>query len=430
MDITVHQFVQNDKNPGSSIIDDGVSLVASAFLDLHSWTSVSLPDTQTRPPNPEVSLWTLRDAPPMPPRQDLPQKPRTPEWDAPFTEAEDEGTSALEPFRGLDVSFLDSLPRKRAPMFSLNTDKPSKRRRGSEKDVFHQNRLATPARSAPIVLVPASASPSAPTQSSASRIEILSASSIVPEPHVICSPAPLSLAQGTTNYGEIPKHPIHSFLGSIETSISSHPLALPWDAKYARGSWLIPVRGPPAHSLASCGCLLPSIPSQASPKLLESTHPPPTDAKAILWTPELLLKFWDFLILMRAKGVLGPIAIFLEIEGLVHRLNPGVRGNISDQKAPRIPEISAVFQSSQNSTSYSGEPNEWIRLVCDGKHALRIRTILDSFKGSWPSLTSSSGSDADRMVSKTRGSANSRHPIIRGSLLVYTDDLGRPLFLA
>lgn len=128
------------------------------------------------------SLWTLRDAPPIIPLHDLPPRSPTPEWDAPLSEAENAELCSLELFQSIDPSFLDRPLRKRGPV--LPSPKPSKRRRRDDKQVSDgptHNEVVTPIRTAPVVLVPASASPSAHTLSVPSQIDVIYASSVIPE---------------------------------------------------------------------------------------------------------------------------------------------------------------------------------------------------------------------------------------------------------
>lgn len=231
-------------------------------------------------------------------------------------------------------------------------------------------------------------------------------------------------------YKEVPEHPIHVSLGAIKAPTTFSSLLLPWDAEYARGAWLIPIRGSPIHPSATPGQLLLSAsPPQTSARLSSDSVTFP-DPFTISWTPKGLRQFWNFLILMRTKGVFGPMAIFLEVEGLVPSLSVAVR------KAD-TGKVNSV-QSSHHSCLPQKGAREWIRVVCDGTRALRIRTVLECFKvfeqtdiTVAPKL-SKNGRPATDKQSQARGQKRTRgsRAVIRGSLLVYTDDLGRPILVA
>ncbi len=134
---------------------------------------------------------------------------------------------------------------------------------------------------------------------------------------------------------------------------------------------------------------------------------------------------------MRTKGVFGPIAIFLEVEGLVPSLSTVARETNGGN-------ISRVLPSQHSCLPEKGT-REWIRLVCDGLHALRIRTVLECFKVDEQSditevVPKSSrnarpAADKHKEVGGHKDNRSSR-AVMRGSRLVYTDDLGRPILVA
>ena len=96
-------------------------------------------------------------------------------------------------------------------------------------------------------------------------------------------------------------------------------------------------------------------------------------------------------------------------------------------KASRIGSNSASSHSYHRSTKAHVRRNEWIKLCCDGRHALRIRTVLAQLKAN---------DDLDVRARRTIGEARpaegtkTRRKVLEGAKLVYVDELGSPILIA
>jgi hypothetical protein len=215
----------------------------------------------------------------------------------------------------------------------------------------------------------------------------------------------------------------------IFRKIESHPTysyrlpALEWNAPYARGAWIIPLNGPalvsegsPASVIDECGHVPPSDMSGSS----EATAEPPW---LIHWTPSAVKGAWHTLKTVRKNNAMGSIGLYFECD----------EGDRKDLPHPRRSSTPCVTGNSTSSharsspTNDSIRRNEWIKVCCDGRHALRIRTVLAQFRANDDHSTR-----ALRVAGGTglAQDATARRKVLEGAKLVYVDELGSPILIA
>ncbi|KAF9518752.1 hypothetical protein BS47DRAFT_194860 [Hydnum rufescens UP504] len=283
------------------------------------------------------------------------------------------------------------------------------------------------------------------------------------------SPAPRTPQPESADAVSIPDHPIHlNLMHPLNMpplpSLSSSTTSRPWNSVDSRGAWIVPLVGPalhstgtPASTLASRS-LLPPAPDTPSAVMNPNTStasmfpavPPATrplvEQIRILWTPESLPQFWSLLIRIRKKAVLGPIGFSLEREDLVnlikheHLPHPQGPSLISSSHG----SVSAHPSGGRHRAGKQTQRHEWIKIYCESRYALRLRTILEHFRAveSFEGPSSSAGvkgrSNADHGVSEPASALATgdskvderSRKILLGTKLVFVDDLGRPAIVS
>jgi len=200
---------------------------------------------------------------------------------------------------------------------------------------------------------------------------------------------------------------------------------LEWDAPHARGAWIIPLNGPAVVSEGSsasvideCGHVSLSLSgvSGSSEESAEQQCP-------IHWSPNAVRAAWNTLRMVRKNNAMGSIGLYFEYD----------EDDRKDLTHPRRSNASRKSSNSPSSHSYHRSTrtpvrrNEWIKLCCDGKHALRIRTVLAQLKAN---------DDLDVRARRSIGEAGpaegtqTRRKVLEGAKLVYVDELGSPILIA
>ena len=200
---------------------------------------------------------------------------------------------------------------------------------------------------------------------------------------------------------------------------------LEWNAPYARGAWIIPLNGPAVVSEGSsasvideCGHVLVSSSgvSGSSEESAERQCP-------IHWSPNAVRAAWNTLRMVRKNNAMGSIGLHFEYD----------EDDRKDLTHPRRSNTPRIGSNSPSSHSYHGSTkahvrrNEWIKLCCDGRYALRIRTVLAQLKAN---------DNLDVRDRRTIGQAGpaertkSRRKVLEGAKLVYVDELGNPILIA
>lgn len=163
-----------------------------------------------------------------------------------------------------------------------------------------------------------------------------------------------------------PEHPV---VLEIQSN-ASMTLRIP----HMRTAWIVPVVGRPSHHCAT----------QA--ELLDDCSPPcqAIDGSNIAWSPAALQQFWNFLLRLQAKNVLGAIGLSFDIL----------------------------------------EKLEFLKIYHDAKQALRLRCILASFRHEH--VSQETDCNAVRANSDTRDKCRP----LNGAKLLLVDELNLPLLLS
>ncbi|KAF8523738.1 hypothetical protein BU17DRAFT_85596 [Hysterangium stoloniferum] len=195
----------------------------------------------------------------------------------------------------------------------------------------------------------------------------ISISTLIAYPHYHASPYPAN--PPPPGIDEIPEF-------RVKRRISHVHLETP----FARTAWLVPLRGDHPIGDASDAQLYESLPSDKS-------H------DGIQWIPCAITQFWAFLLRQRSMNNFGPIAIaytFGPAAAVVETLKKG---------------------SAQQSTW------EYIKIYHDSRYALKLRSVLDSFR--W-----------EDQFDDHRRHQIQRHRVLKGSTLILVDEKGNPILLA
>ncbi|KAF8323938.1 hypothetical protein DL93DRAFT_55954 [Clavulina sp. PMI_390] len=178
-----------------------------------------------------------------------------------------------------------------------------------------------------------------------------------------------------------------------------------WNGPNAYGAWIIPVNGTSFHPRASSGRL-------ARENAVElSSDRDANFARTIHWTGPGLIMLWNNIVTIRKAGTLGPIGISLESQ-----IDCSGRG-LGEGHPPPVAEAIHSRTSQANVAALpSNEPQEWLKIRCEGKYALRIRTLLGQIR---PHRS---------QVGDKVNSGNAK--ILEAATLLYVDQLGTPILLA
>jgi len=167
---------------------------------------------------------------------------------------------------------------------------------------------------------------------------------------------------------------------------------------HMRMAWIVPVRGQVPWAETSEGRLLVDDNERAKSPFAKSN----SYTQPIMWTPSLLQRFWEYLIRHREFNTLGSLAF---------ALMPATKGGM-------LPDV--------------------IKVWCDAKMAMKVRTLLSIFHVEPPESpqaghtatgdNESTGSRHSR--TKTFTKPNKLITPLRRCRLVLLDDTGEPLLIS
>ncbi|TFK31427.1 hypothetical protein BDQ12DRAFT_729574 [Crucibulum laeve] len=175
---------------------------------------------------------------------------KTPEWDSLVMENEVFTISELEEFESVDLSQTNKRPAPPEPL-----EEPPRKKVKLEDGTLHR---------------------------------------LIPQPHMHPSPFPTrAFSAKAIPYRRVPSVPI-----------PPHVLPIPAPDAYARSAWIIPIRGAMPWDLASPATLASS---DDNDNFLPSA--PTTPSEQIIWTPDAVLQFWNFLLKLRKAESLGALGV-------------------------------------------------------------------------------------------------------------------------
>jgi len=222
----------------------------------------------------------------------------------------------------------------------------------------------------------------------------------------------------------ITEFPVFHKIESHPTSLYNLP-GLEWDAPYARGAWIIPLNGPAVVSEGSSASVIDKCGhvSMSSSGVSGSSEESAEEQCPIYWSPNAVKTAWNTLRMVRKNNAMGSIGLHFEYD----------EDDRKDLTHPRRSNAPCIGSNSPSSHSYRRSPkapvrrNEWIKLCCDGRHALRIRTVLAQLRAN---------DDLDVRARRSIGEAGPaegtqiRRKVLEGAKLVYVDELGSPILIA
>lgn len=216
----------------------------------------------------------------------------------------------------------------------------------------------------------------------------------------------------------ITEHPIFRKIGSHPTYSYNLP-ALEWNAPYARGAWIVPLNGPALVSEGSSAYVIAECGHVPSSDASGSSDEPPW---LIYWTPSAVNGAWHTLKTVRKNNAMGSIGLYFECDEDDRKDLPHPQGS----GTPFATGDSSGSYACNSPTNGSIRRNEWIKVCCDGRYALRIRTVLAQLRAD----------DHDTRAPRPAGETGlaqgvrARRRVLEGAKLVYVDELGNPIFVA
>ncbi|KDQ07553.1 hypothetical protein BOTBODRAFT_180634 [Botryobasidium botryosum FD-172 SS1] len=261
---------------------------------------------------------------------------------------------------------------------------------------------------------------------------------LVPLPHYYASPhGPTELDARVQGIRE---HAIHAILDPSAPARLSTP--------FARSIWIIPVfghgflasRSTPSTSEEMSHAYADLSPAQILPglPLLSPTKAPASKSVTIAWTNSSLRTFWDLLLNTQKHGLFGSIGISFE----------------STQSRTRSSKF-IPYPSDTEGEKPARTHALYIKLYHDARCAMRLRSLLDSYKEDailrpssslasiQPNVSNASIHDVSvsrapslpvmssgKSAKDARPSQAQKKKILRGAKLMLVDELGEPLLIS
>ncbi|EGO01242.1 hypothetical protein SERLA73DRAFT_159711 [Serpula lacrymans var. lacrymans S7.3] len=156
------------------------------------------------------------------------------------------------------------------------------------------------------------------------------------------------------------------------------------DTPYARGAWLIPVRGIPPWDDATVAIILDPLPGE---DILLPSGPVSGVANnsQIAWTHPALLAFWNFLISLREANTLGPISLSFHAAPSNTSFFTGSDTHTTNSLS--YPNRPPSLKSPGGSSTVPGYPCrtpldrvDHIKVYHDVCYTMIIRNVLDAFQ--------------------------------------------------
>ncbi|KAI6163595.1 hypothetical protein EDD17DRAFT_479952 [Pisolithus thermaeus] len=201
--------------------------------------------------------------------------------------------------------------------------------------------------------------------------------------------------------------------------------------KYRRGSWLIPIRGQVPSEDASMAVLVQSPDDIA----LVSQYP----RHKIIWTQEILVDFWDFLLRLQQATQLGPISLSLHATSSDTIIAASTASNATEEIAnnPYHQFHQYCFKSSTTIGSSLPPPNiflpyvymaqletvDYIKVYHDVAYSLSLRNVLDAYRYGRPRPAAVGGGDASMQ------SCPGNFRVLKGARLAFMDEHSKAAFV-
>lgn len=224
----------------------------------------------------------------------------------------------------------------------------------------------------------------------------------------------------------------------MDTSkIPPYHKALPWplapydaaavnellSSRFARGAWLIPVRGSLPWDGASTAVILEGtqLASRASSPCLPV---PAAQPREIVWTPDALQHLWTFLGSIQRARHLGPLSLSFEIAP-AHAFSTAMSEPVWESNHPYYHQ-----HSSKHTLGFSDEfaadickaqleGVDHIKVYHDVPYSLSLRNVLDAYRYE----------QVDGRAPGRSGANDRKIRILKGARLVFMDQRSKAVFL-
>ncbi|KAG6334708.1 hypothetical protein ID866_4387 [Astraeus odoratus] len=256
------------------------------------------------------------------------------------------------------------------------------------------------------------------------RLKLVTSSIVdwIPQPHFIPSRGNTFGLLDTTRLPPFSK--VHPIAVPPYTALAVSELL---ESQYRRGAWLIPIRGQMPFEEASMAVIV------QSPKAvgLDTDYPHLVGHK-IVWTPEILVDFWNFLLGLQRSTKLGPISlsfhpapsdmIFTASEPIeestnnpyhqFHQHSSRWKVTIGSSPTPSDGFAPYVYRARLEAVDY-------IKVYHDIPYSLSLRNVLDAYQYKL--------GDASTACSKMGDSGNFR--VLKGARLAFMDERSKVAFM-
>lgn len=199
-------------------------------------------------------------------------------------------------------------------------------------------------------------------------------------------------------------------------------------SQYRRGAWLIPIRGQLPFEHASMAVIIQSL--QDIGLVSELIH---LTSHKIIWTREILIDFWDFLLKLQQAANLGPITLSFHAappdsiftadtasdpteestNNPYHQFRQHYSKTTIGSSLPRDSFTPYVYRAQLEATDY-------IKVYHNAPYSLSLRSVLDAYQYR-PRKADGSGTSKIGDLGKTR--------VLKGARLAFMDERSKGAFL-
>lgn len=201
-------------------------------------------------------------------------------------------------------------------------------------------------------------------------------------------------------------------------------------SKYRRGSWLVPIRGQVPSEDASMAVLVQS----PDDVVLVSQYP----RHKIIWTQEILVDFWDFLLRLQRATQLGPISLSLHATSSDTIIAASTASDATEEIANN--PYHQFHQHCFKSTTTTGsslppldifapyvykaqlEAVDYIKVYHDVAYSLSLRNVLDAYRYGRPRPVVG---DGDASMQGCPGNFR----VLKGARLAFMDERSKAAFV-